>query len=121
MDLIVLIVMIIIFLGLAYLIYYFFKQKKYHWIPSSILVKVSIFLLAYPTLFPQNSDGWNDLGYVILGIFLFLFACALAIIIGVVRYIKQKQKKIQIALIVFFLLLCIKESKIKIVNLLKGA
>jgi len=49
MNPILLSVMIIIFLGLAYLIYYFFKQQKYYRLPLSIPVEISIFLLAsYP-------------------------------------------------------------------------
>lgn len=87
MEIPLLIVMSIIFLGIGYLIFLMYQKKKYHWLPSLGLIDVSVILLSIPS-FMEDTSGWNDLGYVILAIFLILVAAGIALIIAVFRYFK---------------------------------
>lgn len=87
MEIPLLIVMSIIFLGIGYLIFLMYQKKKYHLLPSLGLIDVSVILLSIPS-FMEDTSGWNDLGYVILAIFLILVAAGIALIIAVFRYFK---------------------------------
>lgn len=95
MDTPVLVSMIIVFLGLGFLIFYLYQKRKYAWIAPVVFAEMGIFMLAMPTIFPSAAHGWDDLGYVLLGIFLILFSVALAIIIAIVLAIRKQKSQSQ--------------------------
>ncbi len=87
----VLILMTVLFFVIAVGIFFLFQKRKYVWIPSMVFIDMGLFMLAIPTLMPDAAHGWDDLGYVILGIFLILFAIALAIVVGLILMIRKKK------------------------------
>ncbi len=96
MDLPIFLIMLFCFLLVALLAVYLYKKRKIYYLPSTAMIGISFLLLAY-TQISVDQGSWNDLGYVLLAITIFILSIIITLIVFIYRYFRYKKNNTKVS------------------------